>query len=88
MCVITVYDDEREENIIYISTYDMQGQPKRQTKVAKTPRVHIEHYDTRQNNNFPGVGKGVGGGVGTFTGGVVGKEVLCMKRDKVNTVIK
>ena len=26
MRVITVYDDEREEIITYVSTYDMQGQ--------------------------------------------------------------
>jgi hypothetical protein len=26
MRVITGYDDEREEIIIYVSTYDMQGQ--------------------------------------------------------------
>ena len=26
MRVITVYDDDREEIIIYVSTYDMQGQ--------------------------------------------------------------
>jgi len=26
MRVITIYDDKREEVIIYVSTYDMQGQ--------------------------------------------------------------
>ena len=47
MRVITVYDDEREEIITYISTYDMQGQSKegkpRSNEVVKSPRLHIEH---------------------------------------------
>ena len=32
MRVIIVYDDEREEVIIYVSTYDAQGQSIKQTK--------------------------------------------------------
>jgi len=55
MRVITVYDDEREEIITYVSTYDMQGQSIKanldQTKQSScrdfilNTQVHIrKHY--------------------------------------------
>ena len=56
MRVITVYDDEREEIITYVSTDDMQGQSnkdklRRSNKVVKSSRLYIEHTSSFIKSN-------------------------------------
>ena len=60
MRVITVYDDEREEIITYVSAYDMQGQSikgkQRSNKAVKLSRLYTEHtnsyHETIQTRTF------------------------------------
>ena len=50
MRVITVYVDEREEIVTYVSTYDMQGQSNkgklRPNKAVRSSRLYTEHTNS------------------------------------------
>ena len=46
MRVITVYDDDREEIITYVSTYDMEGQSIQKGKLRSITKSYIEHTNS------------------------------------------
>lgn len=50
MRVVTIYDDEREMILTYVSTYGLQRQSNKgklsSNEVAKSPRLHIKHLNS------------------------------------------